>query len=64
MIKEFLRNSEEERQSQAELVEREKQEEIQLLSSCHSEQSLLRTKDILCECQAQNYIKLILEFRI
>ncbi|KYN06489.1 E3 ubiquitin-protein ligase LRSAM1 [Cyphomyrmex costatus] len=47
VIKEFLRNSEEERQSQAELVEREKQEEMQLLSSCHSEQSLLRTKDTL-----------------
>ncbi|XP_018045413.1 PREDICTED: E3 ubiquitin-protein ligase LRSAM1-like isoform X4 [Atta colombica] len=47
VIKEFLRNSEEERQSQAELVEREKQEEMQLLSSCHSEQFLLRTKDTL-----------------
>ncbi|KAL0132518.1 hypothetical protein PUN28_000335 [Cardiocondyla obscurior] len=47
VIKEFLRNSEEERQSQAELVEREKQEEMQLLSSCHSEQFMLRTKDTL-----------------
>ncbi|KAG5307694.1 LRSM1 ligase, partial [Acromyrmex insinuator] len=47
VIKEFLKNSEEERQSQAELVEREKQEEMQLLSSCHSEQFLLRTKDTL-----------------
>ncbi|XP_012217487.1 E3 ubiquitin-protein ligase LRSAM1-like isoform X3 [Linepithema humile] len=47
VIKEFLKNSEEERQSQAELVEQEKQEEMQLLSSCHSEQSLLRMKDIL-----------------
>ncbi|XP_020299049.1 E3 ubiquitin-protein ligase LRSAM1-like isoform X2 [Pseudomyrmex gracilis] len=47
VIKEFLRNSEEERQSQAELVKREKQEEMRLLSSCHSEQFLLRTKDTL-----------------
>ncbi|XP_029166141.1 E3 ubiquitin-protein ligase LRSAM1-like isoform X2 [Nylanderia fulva] len=47
VIKEFLRNSEEERQSQAELLEREKQEEMQLLSSCHSEQSMLRMKDTL-----------------
>ncbi|XP_003704646.1 E3 ubiquitin-protein ligase LRSAM1 isoform X2 [Megachile rotundata] len=47
VIKEFLRNSEEERQSQAELVEREKQEEIKLLSSCHSEQFMFRTKDTL-----------------
>ncbi|XP_072756861.1 E3 ubiquitin-protein ligase LRSAM1 isoform X2 [Anoplolepis gracilipes] len=47
VIKEFLRNSEEDRQSQAELVEREKQEEMQLLSSCHSEQSMLRMKDTL-----------------
>ncbi|KYQ50187.1 E3 ubiquitin-protein ligase LRSAM1 [Trachymyrmex zeteki] len=47
VITEFLRNSEEERQSQTELVEREKQEEMQLLSSCHSEQFLLRTKDTL-----------------
>ncbi|XP_076248356.1 E3 ubiquitin-protein ligase LRSAM1 isoform X2 [Calliopsis andreniformis] len=47
VIKEFLRNSEEERQSQAELFEREKQEEMQLLSSCHSEQFMFRTKDTL-----------------
>lgn len=47
VIKEFLRNSEEEKQSQAELLEREKQEEMQLLSSCHSEQSMLRMKDTL-----------------
>lgn len=47
VIKEFLRNSEEERQSQAKLLEREKQEEMQLLSSCHSEQFMLRTKDTL-----------------
>lgn len=47
VIKEFLKNSEEERQSQAELLEREKQEEMQLLSSCHSEQFMLRTKDTL-----------------
>lgn len=53
MIKEFLRNSEEERQSQAELVEREKQEEMRLLSSCHSEQFMLRTKDTLCEYQTE-----------
>lgn len=58
VIKEFLRNSEEERQSQAELLEREKQEEMQLLSSCHSEQSMLRMKDTLCK-----YIK-ILEIKI
>ncbi|XP_011878537.1 PREDICTED: E3 ubiquitin-protein ligase LRSAM1-like isoform X2 [Vollenhovia emeryi] len=47
VIKEFLKNSEEDRQSQAELLEREKQEEMQLLSSCHSEQFMLRTKDTL-----------------
>ncbi|XP_053971867.1 E3 ubiquitin-protein ligase LRSAM1-like isoform X2 [Hylaeus volcanicus] len=47
VIKEFLRNSEEERQSQAELLEREKQEEMQILSSCHSEQFMFRTKDTL-----------------
>ncbi|CAK9828859.1 E3 ubiquitin-protein ligase LRSAM1 [Anthophora retusa] len=47
VIKEFLRNSEEERQSQAELLEREKQEEMRLLSSCHSEQFMFRTKDTL-----------------
>ncbi|XP_032688755.1 E3 ubiquitin-protein ligase LRSAM1-like isoform X2 [Odontomachus brunneus] len=47
VIKEFLRNSEEERLSQAELLEREKQEEMRLLSSCHSEQFMLRTKDTL-----------------
>ncbi|CAL1677661.1 unnamed protein product [Lasius platythorax] len=47
VIKEFLKNSEEERQSQAELLEREKQEEMQLLSSCHSEQFMLRMKDTL-----------------
>lgn len=49
MIKEFLKNSEEERQSQAELFEREKKEEIQLLASSYSEQSTLRTKDTLCK---------------
>ncbi|XP_006557490.2 E3 ubiquitin-protein ligase LRSAM1 isoform X1 [Apis mellifera] len=47
VIKEFLRNSEEERQTQAELLEQEKQEEIQLLSSCHTEQFMFRTKDTL-----------------
>ncbi|XP_043257125.1 E3 ubiquitin-protein ligase LRSAM1-like isoform X1 [Colletes gigas] len=47
VIKEFLRNSEEERQSQAELLEREKQEEMQMLSSCRSEQFIFRTKDTL-----------------
>ncbi|XP_012530931.1 E3 ubiquitin-protein ligase LRSAM1 isoform X2 [Monomorium pharaonis] len=47
VIKEFLKNSEEERQSQTELLEREKQEEMQLLTSCHSEQFMLRTKDTL-----------------
>ncbi|XP_012287383.1 E3 ubiquitin-protein ligase LRSAM1 isoform X2 [Orussus abietinus] len=47
VIKEFLRGSEEERQSQAELVKREKREEMQLLSACHSEQFMLRTKDTL-----------------
>lgn len=49
VIKEFLRNSEEERQTQAELLEQEKQEEMQLLSSCHTEQFMFRTKDTLCE---------------
>lgn len=47
VIKEFLRNSEEERQTQAELLEQEKQEEMQLLSSCHTEQFMFRTKDTL-----------------
>ncbi|XP_076170702.1 E3 ubiquitin-protein ligase LRSAM1 isoform X2 [Ptiloglossa arizonensis] len=47
VIKEFLRNSEEERQSQAELLEREKREEMKILSSCHSEQFMFRTKDTL-----------------
>ncbi|XP_031771455.1 E3 ubiquitin-protein ligase LRSAM1 isoform X2 [Apis florea] len=47
VIKEFLRNSEEERQTQAELLEQEKQEEVQLLSSCHTEQFMFRTKDTL-----------------
>ncbi|XP_011144525.1 E3 ubiquitin-protein ligase LRSAM1 isoform X2 [Harpegnathos saltator] len=47
VIQEFLRNSEGERQSQAELLEREKREEMRLLSSCHSEQFMLRTKDTL-----------------
>ncbi|XP_060832176.1 E3 ubiquitin-protein ligase LRSAM1-like isoform X2 [Bombus pascuorum] len=47
VIKEFLRNSEEERQTQAELLEKEKQEEMQLLSSCHTEQFMFRTKDTL-----------------
>ncbi|XP_031826481.2 E3 ubiquitin-protein ligase LRSAM1 isoform X2 [Nomia melanderi] len=47
VIKEFLNNSEAERQTQAELLEREKQEEMQILSSCHSEQFLFRTKDTL-----------------
>ncbi|XP_076651818.1 E3 ubiquitin-protein ligase LRSAM1 isoform X1 [Halictus rubicundus] len=47
VIKEFLSHSEAERQTQTELVEREKQEEMQILSSCHSEQFLFRTKDTL-----------------
>ncbi|KAG7211490.1 hypothetical protein KM043_010762 [Ampulex compressa] len=47
VIKEFLRNSEEERQSQTELLEREKQEEMQLLSACHTEQFMFRTKETL-----------------
>lgn len=55
VIEEFLRNSEEERQSQAELLEREKQEEMRLLSSCHSEQFMLRTKDTLCEHRIKEY---------
>lgn len=54
MIKEFLRNGEEDRQSQAELFEREKQEEMQLLSACHSEQFMFRTKDTLRKCQVTN----------
>ncbi|XP_078042568.1 E3 ubiquitin-protein ligase LRSAM1 isoform X2 [Augochlora pura] len=47
VIKEFLSTSEAERQTQAELLEREKHEEMQILSSCHSEQFLFRTKDTL-----------------
>lgn len=47
MITEFLRSSEEERQSQAKLLEREKREEMELLSQCHSEQFRLRTKETL-----------------
>ncbi|XP_026824414.1 E3 ubiquitin-protein ligase LRSAM1 isoform X3 [Ooceraea biroi] len=47
VIKEFLRNNDEERQSQTKLLEQEKQEEMQLLSSCHSEQFMLRMKDTL-----------------
>lgn len=49
VIQEFLRNSEEERQSQAKLIEQEKQDEMKLLSSCHAEQFQLRTKDTLCK---------------
>lgn len=49
MIKEFLYTSEKERQMQAELLELEKKEEIQILSQSHSQQSLYRTKDTLCK---------------
>ncbi|XP_046608237.1 E3 ubiquitin-protein ligase LRSAM1-like isoform X4 [Neodiprion virginianus] len=47
VIKEFLHHSEEERQSQAELLEKEKLEEVQLLAASHSAQFNLRTKDTL-----------------
>lgn len=49
VIKEFLRNSDEERQCQTKLLEQEKQEEIQLLCTCHSKQFMLRMKDTLRE---------------
>jgi uncharacterized protein YbgA (DUF1722 family) len=49
VIKEFLKNSDEERQNQTKLLEQEKQEEMQLLKSCYSEQFTLRMKDTLCE---------------
>ncbi|XP_046735062.1 E3 ubiquitin-protein ligase LRSAM1-like isoform X2 [Diprion similis] len=47
VIKEFLHHSEEERQSQAELLDKEKLEEVQLLAASHSAQFNLRTKDTL-----------------
>ncbi|XP_033224137.1 E3 ubiquitin-protein ligase LRSAM1-like isoform X2 [Belonocnema kinseyi] len=47
VIKQFLISSEEERLSQAKLVEIEKREEMQLLTASCSEQLLLRTKDTL-----------------
>ncbi|XP_014215899.1 E3 ubiquitin-protein ligase LRSAM1 [Copidosoma floridanum] len=47
VIKEFLRSSEELRQTQAELLEIEKREEMLILSQSHSKQSLYRTKDTL-----------------
>ena len=48
VIKEFLHSSEEERQTQSQLLEMEQREEMQILSRSHSEQSLHRTKDTLC----------------
>lgn len=47
MIKEFLRGSEEDRHTQAKLVELEQQEEMRLLSASHNEQFVLREKDTL-----------------
>ncbi|XP_043286149.1 E3 ubiquitin-protein ligase LRSAM1-like isoform X2 [Venturia canescens] len=47
VITEFLRSSEEERQTQAELLEQEKLEEMRILSQCHTEQFNLRTKETL-----------------
>lgn len=49
MIREFLQNTEKNRQTQAELLEIEKNDEMQLLSRSYSEQSLHRTKDTLSE---------------
>lgn len=49
MIKEFLHTSEKERQTQAELLDIEKREEMEILSRSYSEQSLHRTKDTLCK---------------
>ncbi|XP_066585854.1 E3 ubiquitin-protein ligase LRSAM1-like isoform X2 [Prorops nasuta] len=47
VIKELLRNNDEERQNQIAFVEREKQEEVQILSIYHTEQFMLRTQDTL-----------------
>ena len=47
VITEFLRTSEEERQTQAELLDREKEDEMILLSQSHSEQFNLRAKETL-----------------
>ncbi|XP_008211029.1 E3 ubiquitin-protein ligase LRSAM1 isoform X1 [Nasonia vitripennis] len=47
VIEEFLHTSEKERQTQAELLDIEKREEMEILSQSYSEQSLHRTKDTL-----------------
>ncbi|KAF7988311.1 hypothetical protein HCN44_000884 [Aphidius gifuensis] len=47
IIKEFLSTSEAERQTQAELLEREKNEQMGILSKCHNDQSACRTKETL-----------------
>lgn len=47
IIKEFLSTSEAERQAQAELFEREKAEQMGILSKCHYDQSACRTKETL-----------------
>ncbi|XP_034946765.1 E3 ubiquitin-protein ligase LRSAM1-like isoform X2 [Chelonus insularis] len=47
VIEKFLINNEAERHIQAELIEREKEEQLQLLSKCHEDQSSVRTKETL-----------------
>ena len=49
MITEFLKNNEQERQSQAALVEQEKIQEFQLMTETHLKQSQDRSKDTLGE---------------
>lgn len=48
VIEEFLRNAEAERLAQAELVEMENKEQLELLSQCHLDQSSCRTRETLC----------------
>lgn len=47
VIEEFLRSSEAERQTQAELLEREKREQFEILSQSHLDQSACRTRETL-----------------
>ncbi|XP_057333310.1 E3 ubiquitin-protein ligase LRSAM1-like isoform X1 [Microplitis mediator] len=47
VIEEFLRNAEAERLAQAELVEMENKEQLELLSQCHLDQSSCRTRETL-----------------
>ena len=49
VIREFLQNTEEQRQTQTQLLELEKREEIELLSRSHCKQSLHRAKDTICK---------------